>query len=110
MVEAELLTMLEYSLEIITDYMDEEAKSAKEAELTLYLNSAQKFIETEGITLDLDEVGDCQLVVMYATWLYERRKAVSTGYNTSNGAMPRMLRWNLNNRLFAEKAGSDDAV
>lgn len=105
MTDAELLTMLEYSLELITEYMDDEALEQKEAELTQYLNSAKKFIATEGITLDLDDLGDCQLVVMYAQWLYEKRKAVSTGYSTANGVMPRMLRWNLNNRLFSEKVG-----
>lgn len=105
MTDAELLTMLEYNLELITEYMDDEALEAKEAELTLYLDSAKKFIAAEGITLDLNDMGDCQLVVMYASWLYEKRKAVSTGYSTVNGAMPRMLRWNLNNRLFSEKVG-----
>lgn len=105
MTDAELLTMLEYSLELITEYMDEDALEAKEDELAQYLNSAKKFIATEGITLDLEDSGDCQLVVMYAQWLYEKRKAVSSGYRTGTGAMPRMLRWNLNNRLFHEKVG-----
>lgn len=107
MTDAELLKMLEYNLELILDYMDDEAKEDKEAELTQYLNSAKKFITTEGITLNLNDVGDCQLVIMYASWLYDKRKAVSSGYSTSNGAMPRMLRWNLNNRLFQENVGDD---
>ena len=97
MTDDELLTMLESNLELILDYMDSEAREAKEAELTVYLNAAKKYIETEGITLDLTDTGDCLLVVMYAGWLYERRKSQDTL------AMPRMLRWNLNNRLFSEK-------
>lgn len=102
---AELLSMLEMNLELITDYMDSESLERKEAELNQYINSAQKFIETEGITLDLDDAGDCQLVIMYASWLYEKRKAVSTGLNSGVVSMPRMLRWNLNNRLFHQKVG-----
>lgn len=88
--------MLQTNLEIITDYMDAEAKASKETELTQYLQAAQSYITTEGIALDLSNVGDCQLVVMYAAWLYDKRKA-------SEAAMPRMLRWNLNNRLFRQK-------
>lgn len=102
MTDAELLNMLKVNLELITEYMDSESKQALDATLTVYLNSAQKFIATEGITLNLDDVGDCQLVIMYASWLYEKRKNVTSGYSNT-GAMPRMLRWNLNNRLFSEK-------
>lgn len=102
---AELLSFLEMNLEIITDYMDADSLAKLETQLGQYLDSAQKFIETEGITLDLEEAGDCQLLIMYASWLYEKRKAVSIGLNTSIVAMPRMLRWNLNNRLFHQKVG-----
>ena len=42
-------------------------------------------------------VEDAQLVIMYAQWLWAKRDTME--------AMPRMLRWNLNNRVFAEKAG-----
>lgn len=97
-----LLTMLESNLELILDYMDEESKAKKEAELTLYLESAKEFIEREGINID-DTQGDAQLIVMYANWLYDRRNASQSGYRDSTGAMPRMLRWNLNNRLFSQK-------
>lgn len=99
MTDAELLVMLEANLEIITDYMDDDASEAKETELTQYLNAAKGYIATEGITLDLTNISDCMLVVMYAGWLYEKRKDASVG-------MPRMLRWNLNNRLFSEKVRS----
>lgn len=92
-----LLVMLKSNLEIITDYMDEEAKADKDAELTQYLDTAKAFIKREGITLSLDDISDCMLVVMYASWLYEKRRA-----NEDNG-MPRMLRYELNNRLFQEK-------
>lgn len=97
-----LLTMLKSNLELITDYMDEDSKTQKETELMTYINSAIEFIEREGIALT-DSQGDAMLITMYASWLYDKRKAVSTGYSNGTGAMPRMLRWNLNNRLFQEK-------
>ena len=96
MTDAELLVMLKADLEIITDYMDQAAREAKDAELGQYISAAETFIGTEGITLDLSDLGDCQLTVMYAAWLYRKRKDDGAG-------MPRMLRWNLNNRLFREK-------
>lgn len=98
-----LLTMLKQSLEIITDYMDAESKQAKDTELKWYIDTAQEFIRREGITLD-DTIGDANLQVMYAMWLYDKRKTTGskyTSYYIQN--MPRMLRWNLNNRLLQEK-------
>lgn len=104
MTNAELLILLEADLEILTDFMDAEAKAEKEAELTQYLEAAKTYIAREGATLDLTDIGDCRLVVMYAAWLYGKRRE-STG-----AGMPRMLRWNLNNRIFAEKTGDADAA
>lgn len=99
-----LLTMLKQSLEIITDYMDAEAKEQKNTELKWYIDSAQEYILREGIHLE-DTIGDAMLQVMYAMWLYDKRKTTGskyTSYYIQN--MPRMLRWNLNNRLLQEKA------
>lgn len=98
-----LLTMLKQSLEIITDYMDAEAKVQKDTELKWYIDSAQEYILREGIHLQ-DTIGDAMLQVMYAMWLYDKRKTTGskyTSYYIQN--MPRMLRWNLNNRLLQEK-------
>lgn len=91
-----LLSMLKYNVEIITDYMDAEAKAQKETQLGYYIDSAITFIEREGITLNYDDVGDLMLVTMYASYLYEKR-------NDGVSVMPRALRYNLNNRLFQEK-------
>ena len=104
---AALLVMLKRNLEIITDYMDEAARQAKDTELTQYIQAAETYIDREGITLHLEDIGDCMLIVMYAAWLYEKRRAVSAGYGQAPAPMPRMLRWNLNNRLFAEKLNDD---
>lgn len=102
MTDADMLVMLKANLEIITDYMDAEAIAAKNTELGQYLDAAKSMIQTEGITLNTDDIRDCMLVVMYAGWLYDKRKDATVG-------MPRMLRWNLNNRLFSEKVSANDS-
>ena len=102
MTTAELLVMLEAQLEIITDYMDADAKTAKETELTQYINAAQRYIAQEGAVLDMADIGHCMLVVMYAAWLYNRRLDPAS-------QMPRMIRWNLNNLIFSQKAVVPDA-
>lgn len=104
-----LLTMLKANLEIITDYMDAEATAAKEEELTQYINTAIEFIEREGIDLT-DSIGDSMLITMYASWLYDKRKTTGskyTSYYIQN--MTRMLRYNLNNRLFQQKIQEADS-
>lgn len=85
--ETTMLEMLKVDLGISTNAYDERLAS--------YLTSAQDYITREGITLDGEKVSDMNLVVMYASWLWSKRD--------TNEAMPRMLRWNLNNRLFEEK-------
>lgn len=91
-----LLTMLEYNLEMILDYMDAEAKTQKETQLGYYIDSAVTFIEREGITINYEDVGDLMLITLYASFLYEKR-------NDGVSVMPRALRYNLNNRVFQEK-------
>lgn len=63
-----------------------------------YLDFASSAIETEGITVT-DSVEDQNLVIMYAAWMWRKR--------AENVPMPRMLRWQLNNRLFKEKVVTD---
>ena len=102
-----ILTMLKQGLEIITDYMDEESRTAKNLELMQYIETAEVFIEREGIVL-VDNVSDQMLVSMYAMWLYDKRKTTGskyTSYYIQN--MPRMLRYNLNNRLLKQKVRDD---
>ena len=82
-----MLEMLKIDLGIST--------TAYDVRLTQYLASAKDYIKREGITLAEEKVSDMNLVVMYASWLWSKRDTTE--------AMPRMLRWNLNNRLFAEK-------
>lgn len=73
---------------------------------TAYLNhliaSAKRHIAREGVTLNADQPDDDMLVVMYAAWMYRKR-----AHAPDAQAMPRMLRWQLNCRLTAEKMAVD---
>lgn len=60
---------------------------------------AKEEIASEGITLNINSMKDIHLVVMYAQYLYSKRK-------TGDG-MPRMLRFALNNRVINEKARAE---
>lgn len=86
---ADQLAALKADLQIMTDRMDE-------ALLLPMLDGAKSMIAREGISLT-DSAEDGLLVVMYAAYLYRKRKE-------ENQAMPRMLRYALNNRLFSQKA------
>lgn len=100
-----LIEMVLNSDELLLDYMDEEDKAKKIADLTQYILSAIEMLEWEGVVVDYASEADLRLITMYAMWLYEKRKTTGskyTSYYIQN--MPRMLRWNLNNRLFRQKA------
>lgn len=84
--DATMLAALKTDLGITTNAYDER--------LGQYLISAQAAITTEGIHLT-DSVEDGTLVVMYAAWLWRKR--------ASGEGIPRMLRWQMNNRLFSQK-------
>lgn len=86
MTDSELLAMLKTDLGITTTAFDER--------LAQYITSAETEIEKEGATLT-DSVGDAQLIIMYAAWMWRRR-------DTGEG-MPRMVRYALNNKIFSEK-------
>lgn len=92
MVDEEILTALKVDLQISTDKMD--------TYLVKIIQAAKSYIQTEGIQLTCS-TGDGMLVEMYAAYIYRRRRE-------ENVAMPRMLRWALNNRLFSQKAGAAD--
>lgn len=71
------------------------ATTAYDDRLKQIIESSKKSIEKEGATLDLEDILDCQLVVMYAAWTWRKRE--------SGEGMPRMLRYQLNNRIIGEK-------
>lgn len=87
MTDAELLTALKTDLGITSTGYD--------VRLEQLLASAKAAVAREGAVLDLRNFEDCQIMIMYADWLWRRR-------DTQEG-MPRMLRWALNNKIFSGK-------
>ena len=63
--------------------------------LNMIIKAAVEAIEEEGILLG-DSAQDQNLVLMYAAWLWRKRD--------SGDGMPRMIRYALNNRLFAQRS------
>ena len=83
-----MLEMLKVDLGITTHAYDER--------LCQYLDTAAERITAEGARLDVSRaLGDKNLVIMYAAWMWRKR-------DTMEG-MPRMLRWALNNAVFGGK-------
>lgn len=96
MTQADLLTLLKADLNILSP------DPTRLAQLNHLIEAALQLIAREGVTLQEPfSAEDGQLVVMYAAYLFRKR---ATGE-----AMPRMLRWALNNRIFSEKAGGANA-
>ena len=89
MTDVDLLAALKIDLGIVG--------SGYDSRLTQVVSAAQEAIAREGAELDLSKFEDCQIVIMYAGWLWRRR-------DTMEG-MPRMLRWALNNKVFSGKMG-----
>lgn len=87
MTAANLLTKMKLDLGISSDAFNER--------LTDKLNSAIQRIQAEGCTLT-DSESDQDLVLMYAEWLWLHR--------IDGAAMPRMIRYALNNRVLGPHA------
>lgn len=87
MTAANLLTKMKLDLGISSDAFNER--------LTDKLNSAIQRIQAEGCTLT-DSESDQDLVLMYAEWLWL--------YRIDGAAMPRMIRYALNNRVLGPHA------
>lgn len=87
MTDGEKLTLLKQDLQMITN--------ANNVYLSALLSQASSAIQTEGIVLD--GTIECDMaVVQYAAYLFRKRASTET-------AMPRFLRWNLNNILMKQK-------
>ena len=94
MADSTMLSMLKTDLGISTS-------TAYNTRLEQLLTVAQSAITEEGAsTLDASDPLDMQLIVMYAAWLWRRRDSMD--------GMPRSLRYQLNRRIFAEKAVASD--
>ena len=89
MTDADILLLMKVDSQLSTAALDNY--------LLALIASAKEYIATEGIVLSTS-TGDAVLVEMYAAYLYRQRREKVV-------AMPRMLRWALNNRLFEQKVG-----
>ena len=87
-----ILTILRTDLEISGDSRNEM--------LNNMIDLAKAAIIREGITLN-DSIDDGMLVEAYAAFLYRKRREEAV-------AMPRSLRYLLNNRLLSEKGKRDE--
>lgn len=77
------------------------SNNAYDVRLEQYLEAAQKEIIREGVTFpETLAVDDMQLIVTYAAWMWRRRDDMQ--------GMPRMLRYQLNNRILSQKMGATE--
>ena len=88
---AAILSSVKFDLEL--------SGNLKDNYLLELIAQALEEIADYGITLNPESSRDAGLVRMYAAWLYRNRAAT----NPADSAMPRMLKFSLNNRLFREK-------
>lgn len=89
MLESQLLEMLKIDLGITA--------SAYDSRLLNCIETAKQNVVAEGVSdLNMSDISDANLVLMYAGWTWRRRDTMD--------AMPRMLRWQLNNRVMGVKA------
>lgn len=83
-----MLSMLKVDLGITT--------TAYDARLSQMLTVAENEIKREGAKISPEtSVDDANLVILYTAWMWRKRDAME--------AMPRMIRWQLNNRVFGKK-------
>lgn len=87
----QVLSMVKMDLGIVSGAYDQRLKE--------YIKSAKAAIEREGIKLISDSVEDMDIVARYAAWMWRKR-------DTGEG-IPRMIRWQLNNKIFS--ANEDDS-
>lgn len=87
MIDDEILVLVKANLAIARNVWDDY--------LYNLIKVSRQAIAREGITLE-DTFEDNNLIVMYTSYLYRKRAE-------DIAAMPRMLRYALNNRVMAEK-------
>lgn len=90
MTQEEKLLILKKDLQMTT--------KANDDLLEVLLKLADEEIKGEGIHLIKDDTRSDMAVVQYAAYLFRKRGAPET-------AMPRYLRWQLNNMKFSRKYG-----
>lgn len=93
MTKEERLTLLKNDLQMLT--------SSNDTLLSSLLDASVEYIQKEGITLVENDIGIDMVIVQYAAYLFRKRASGET-------AMPRFLRYNLNNILFSQKGKRND--
>lgn len=93
MTKEERLTLLKNDLQMLT--------SSNDTLLSSLLDASAEYIQKEGITLVENDIGIDMVIVQYAAYLFRKRASEET-------AMPRFLRYNLNNILFSQKGKRND--
>lgn len=93
MTKEERLTLLKNDLQMLT--------SSNDSLLSSLLDASMEYIQKEGITLVENDIGIDMVIVQYAAYLFRKRASEET-------AMPRFLRYNLNNILFSQKGKRND--
>lgn len=88
MTNEDKLKLLKQDLQMLT--------SSNDDFLSSLLNAAETAIQREGITLVENDTDIDMAVVQYAAYLFRKRASSDT-------AMPRFLRWRMNNILFSQK-------
>lgn len=88
MTSGEKLWLLKQDLQMLTSANDEFLKSL--------ITTAESAIQREGITLVENDMDIDMAVIQYAAYLFRKRASSET-------AMPRFLRYRLNNILFSQK-------
>lgn len=73
--------------------------TANDMYLGKLLQMAERLITAEGIELEADNIYCDMAIIHYAAYLFRKR-----GGTIEETAMPRYLRYELNNLLFAQKA------
>ena len=100
MTDQDLLKMLKANLE--------KRNKLEDDYLTQLITAAKASITREGIVLSDGgySIEEANIIVMYAAYLYEKRRSVAESYKTAAmnpQGMPYMLRYALNNMLFSQK-------
>lgn len=91
---ADMLVILKSDLQLTT--------MANDGYLTHLLEQSAAAIQREGITLGAD-IESSMLQIQYAAYLFRKRAGTDT-------AMPRYLRWQLNNMLFSQKGAVQNDI
>nr|DAU65771.1 MAG TPA: Head Tail Connector Protein [Caudoviricetes sp.] len=88
MTSAEKLSVLKNDLQLMSN--------ANDLFLSLLLEQAAEAIKQEGIILN-ESIQSDMIIISYAAYLFRKRAGTDT-------AMPKFLRYQLNNLLFGQKA------